>query len=407
MIPEGWEIFKLNQVTSKIGDGLHGTPVYDDTGDYFFINGSNLVDGKIELTSNTKRVNEKEYTKYKKELSDRTILLGINGTIGNVALYNSEKCILSKSAAYLNVINDFDKKFLKYILLNDHFQKYIKTNATGTTIKNVGLALLREYEFYAPESISIQRLIASILSSLDDKIELNLQMNKTLEAIAQAIYKEWFVDFRFPGFNGEMVDGLPKWWKLKSLKDILALLKDGSHNPPNRVEAGIRFIAGATDIKDLIVQFDKCTYITKDDYDKIHKNWEIQANDILLTIVGTIGNTAIVRESDLPFSLQRSIAVIRPIPEISHLYIYLLIKSKAFKNFLKSRTNPTGQPGIYLGTLSEYFALVPTKEVNYKFHEIQSPLFDMMQRNICENQILIEIRDSLLPKLMSGKIRVA
>jgi len=182
----------LNQVTSKIGDGLHGTPVYDETGEYYFINGSNLVDGKIDMTSNTKRVSEEEYNKYKKELSDRTILLGINGTIGNVALYNNEKCVLSKSAAYLNTIDNFDKGFLKYILLNDHFQKYIKTKATGTTIKNVGLALLREYEFWAPESLETQRSIASILSSLDDKIGLNLQMNKTLEAIAQALFKEWF-----------------------------------------------------------------------------------------------------------------------------------------------------------------------------------------------------------------------
>jgi type I restriction enzyme S subunit len=262
-------------------------------------------------------------------------------------------------------------------------------------------------EVQLPVDITEQSRIASILSSLDDKIELNLQMNKTLEAIAQTIFKEWFVDFRFPGFDGVLVEGLPKGWKLKSFREILALLKDGSHNPPQRVLEGIRFIAGATDIKDLYVQFDKCTYITKDDYNKIHKNWEIRTNDILITIVGTIGNTAIVRESDLPFSLQRSIAVLRPIPEISHLYIYQIVKSKDFKNYLKSRTNPTGQPGVYLGTLSEYFAIVPASDILLNFHQTLSPFFDMMQRNITENQVLIGIRDSLLPKLMTGKIRVA
>jgi len=147
-----WKTNTLGKdVVTKLGDGLHGTPKYDDNGEYYFINGSNLVDGKIVINSNTKKVTEEEFVKYKKDLSDKTILLGINGTIGNVALYNNEMCILGKSAAYLNINDDFDKQFIRYVLTNDHFQIYIKNNASGTTIKNVGLGLLREYEFSAPK----------------------------------------------------------------------------------------------------------------------------------------------------------------------------------------------------------------------------------------------------------------
>src|SRR5438552_449704 len=108
-----------------------------------------------------------------------------------------------------------------YKFLNDDFQNHIRTNATGTTIKNVGLKLLREYEVLMPSNIDKQKSIASILSSLDDKIELNLQMNQTLEAMAQAIFKEWFVNFNFPGFDGELVDGLPKGWRIGKLKEIV------------------------------------------------------------------------------------------------------------------------------------------------------------------------------------------
>lgn len=97
----GWKTYKLKEISSKIGDGLHGTPTYDENGDYYFINGSNLVNGKIDINSNTKKVHLEEFEKYKKELTDRTILIGINGTIGNLALYNGEKCILGKSAAYI------------------------------------------------------------------------------------------------------------------------------------------------------------------------------------------------------------------------------------------------------------------------------------------------------------------
>ena len=138
-----WKTYKLIDVAERIGDGLHGTPEYDENGEYYFINGSNLINGKIVVSSNTKRVNETEYLKHKKALSENTILLGINGTIGNVALYQNEQCILGKSVAYINVKSDFDKQFIRYVLTNEHFQRFIKTNASGTTIKNVGLGLLR------------------------------------------------------------------------------------------------------------------------------------------------------------------------------------------------------------------------------------------------------------------------
>ena len=152
-----WEKYTLGEdITTKLGDGLHGTPIYDDSGEYYFINGNNLVNGKIEVNSKTKKVSKEEYNKYKKDLSDRTILLGINGTIGNVAIYNNEKCILGKSACYLNIDEKFDKQYIKYVLLNDHFQNHIKNNATGTTIVNVSLKLLRDYKIFMPSNIEQQ-----------------------------------------------------------------------------------------------------------------------------------------------------------------------------------------------------------------------------------------------------------
>src|SRR5690606_23943545 len=103
MIPEHWEVKRLKHLTSKIGDGLHGTPNYTDDSDYYFINGNNLSTGFIEIGNHTKTVSEKEYFLHKKDLQeDKTLLLSINGTIGNVAFYRGEKVMLGKSAAYLN-----------------------------------------------------------------------------------------------------------------------------------------------------------------------------------------------------------------------------------------------------------------------------------------------------------------
>ena len=103
-----WKEVRLQEVTDIIGDGIHGTPSYDNNGKYYFINGSNLCDGKIVINNDTKRVNYEEFLKHKKELNQNTILISINGTIGNTALYQGEKCILGKSACYINVNHLYD-----------------------------------------------------------------------------------------------------------------------------------------------------------------------------------------------------------------------------------------------------------------------------------------------------------
>ena len=209
---------KLQDIVSKLGDGLHGTPEYDINGEYYFINGNNLIDGRIVIKENTQRISEKEYLKYKKELSDRTILLGINGTIGNVALYNGEKCILGKSACYFNVLNTVNKDYIKYVIADKTFQTYIKNFANGSTIMNVSLKVVREYEFSLPP-LPEQIAIASILSSLDDKIDLLQRQNKTLEQLAETLFRQWFVE------------EAEESWKVEPLGKYVTVKRGGSPRP--------------------------------------------------------------------------------------------------------------------------------------------------------------------------------
>ena len=263
-----------------------------------------------------------------------------------------------------------------------------------------------------------QKAITKILSDLDSKIELNQKMNKILEAIAQAIFKHWFIDFEFPNeegkpyksSGGEMVDSelgeIPKGWNVEPLGSVLSLLKDGTHLPPKRVDKGFKFIAGATDVKHFFVDFSKCTYITKEEYQKIHKKWTLRPDDILLTIVGTLGNVAIVRERDLPFSMQRSIALLRVSEKIPYSYLYFLLNSDFFKGELQKRINPTAQPGIYLTELSKIKIIVPNKRIADLFHSVAQSFIKFMQSRIDNSDILTDLRDSLLPKLISGKVRV-
>jgi restriction endonuclease S subunit len=191
-----WKEVALGDIVDELGDGLHGTPKYNDNGEYYFINGNNL-DGNIVIDEKTKKVNYEQYLKYKKNLNDRTIFISINGTLGNVAVYNNEKVMLGKSVCYFNVKRCYNKEFIKYVMKSNYFKYYINNYSTGTTIKNMGLKQMRGFKFFLPE-YNEQKAIAHILTSLDEKIEINNQINKTLENMAQAIFKQWFVDFKFP-----------------------------------------------------------------------------------------------------------------------------------------------------------------------------------------------------------------
>ena len=170
-IPNNWVWCRLVSIVSLLGDGIHGTPVYKENTKYYFINGNNLND-KIDIKNNTKTVSFEEYTKYKKDLNRNTILVSINGTLGNIAFYNDEKIILGKSACYFNLLGDIEKEYIKLIIKSNYFTKYAEENATGSTIKNVSLKSMRDLLLPIP-SIEEQKRIV-------EKLENVFQFIKTL-----------------------------------------------------------------------------------------------------------------------------------------------------------------------------------------------------------------------------------
>lgn len=161
-IPSSWKWVRFKDITREIGDGIHGTPEYDDNGEYYFINGNNLVQGKIIYKSDTRRVNKAEYEKYKKNLDNNTILMSINGTIGNVAYYNDEPIILGKSACYIVVHDSVYKEFVRFFLTSGYFLGYATNSATQTTIKNVSLKSMRNVPIPLPPVEEQKRIVAKI-----------------------------------------------------------------------------------------------------------------------------------------------------------------------------------------------------------------------------------------------------
>jgi type I restriction enzyme, S subunit len=194
-LPKGWEWVRLGDTVSILGDGLHGTPNYSEQGNYNFVNGNNLCDGKIVIKWNTKRVSEQEYIKYRKPLNDRTIFVSINGTIGNVAFYDNEKIMLGKSACYFNLLTGLNKDYYKLLINSKYFLDYAISEATGTTIKNVSLRTMRYFLVPLPPAAEQKRIVEKVdqLMHLCDQLEAEIKdSQKNADLLWDTVLREAF-----------------------------------------------------------------------------------------------------------------------------------------------------------------------------------------------------------------------
>ena len=181
-VPEYWKIGRLKRISNKIGDGLHGTPEYVDNSPFYFINGNNLGRKQIEIYNDTNKVNKAEYDKYYIDLDDNTILISLNGTIGNLSFYNGEKVILGKSAGYVRLMSQSNKHYYYYYLQALNVKEYFFLSLAGTTIGNLSLGTLRNTPITIPP-LSEQQSIASYLDTKCAEID-------ALIAIKQAKIEE-------------------------------------------------------------------------------------------------------------------------------------------------------------------------------------------------------------------------
>jgi type I restriction enzyme S subunit len=372
-----WEKVSLENISTRIGDGLHGTPKYDESGEFYFINGNNLADGKIILKEDTKRISSIEYDKIKKELNDRTVLIAINGTLGNIGMYRDEPVALGKSACYINVNEKAEKLFIRYVLANQDFQIYARDFATGSTIKNLGLKAVRDYSFNLPPLLT-QRKISSILSAYDDLIENNLKRIKLLEEKAQMHYKELMLDSA-------------KWDKVR-LESFVSVVK--GRKPANVLEQ-------PEEESQLYLLLDtvergKTLYTTDLSLP------QSKITDVLMCMdgarsglsfrgmVGAIGSTMAIWRSNSE--------------RISGEFLYQFMKQNE-SAITQGNTGAAIPHANRKFILDMKMAMPPKKEAEY-FDSLTLPTIKLINTMHQQNAKLREARDILLPRLMSGQIEI-
>lgn len=271
-----------------------------------------------------------------------------------------------------------------------------------------------------------QKAIVDILSSLDDKIELNNQMNKTLEEMAQALFKRWFVDFEFPNkegqpyksSGGEMVESelglIPKGWEVKYLSDLADFQNGFAFYKVGYSENGIKVIdLGNVNALGNFVETNRDKYISLDIYnqEKMEK-YKLNKDDLIIIMtdrtqeMNILGKTAKVPYSD-KFILNQRVGRIRAQKDINSNYLLSAINSNRVLNDLKSKALGSVQKYVNTNHVKEIELLLPSSEIMKYYSRIIDPIYDKMLENNEENLTLTEIRDNLLPKLMSGEIRVS
>ena len=388
-----WKEVRLGDVCSELSDGLHKAPKFIVNGEYIFVNAKNLYNGYILDNDPTKKTSHEEYLKYKKPLGKHSILYSIDGTIGNIAKYRGEKCVLGKGACYINCNPEIvESSYLYYQLQSPQFKSYIHLMSTGSTIKHISLKTMRDYVFELP-SLEDQRRIASILSSLDRKIELNNKINADLEEMAQAIFKNWFVDFE-PFKDGKFVDSelgmIPEGWKVGRLFDIAEIFdkkrKPLSGNVREKMDKIYPYY-GATSCMDFV-----------DDY----------IFDGIYTLIGEDGS--VVKENGLPYMqyvwgkmwVNNHAHILQGKNGYSTEMIHALLSITNIKFLVTGAV----QAKLSQGNMQKIFVAIPPKNVLDEIRPVIDNLYSKIRINTDENSRLSLLRDTLLPRLMSGELEV-
>ena len=396
-IPDYWALKKLKDLAFLVTDRIDVSKVSLEN----YVSTENMLPNKSGIEKAIKMPRYGSVTRFE----SRDILLS------NIRPYFKKIWLAkfnggcSNDVLVIKAKNDVSHSFLYYCLQQDPFFNYVTSSSKGTKMPRGDKVAIFSFEFPVPP-LDEQKAIAKILSDLDSKIELNEKMNKTLETIAQAIFKHWFIDFEFPNeegkpyksSGGEMVDSelgsIPKGWKVKYFKDIVHLNmgvspKGTSYNTDG---IGVPLLNGAADFSSGIIEPKKFT---------TNPVRMCKKGDLLFCIRATIGN---LTYSDKAYCIGRGVAALDPVSEVYKEYSYFTLEYGLNNLILKASGSVI--KGLSKDDLLLFKIVTPTDKIISKFHLLVATIFSRIQYLTVENHSLSNIRDSLLPKLMTGKIRV-
>lgn len=323
---------------------------------------------------------------------------GVGGT-GDVKISPPKSYITN-----LSIIVDLDEsvadmRYLYYQFVCNNL-RYLDTGAAQSqiTINN-----LSKHKALLPRLV-IQKKISSILTTYDNLIENNNKRIKLLEKMAENLYKEWFVRFRFPGYeNTRFVDGIPSDWQILRMSDF-CYVTDGTHDTPRPVNnGGVPLVTGKC-IKNGFIDFKESYNISYKDHESISKRSGLQTGDILFSNIGTVGTTCLINY-DREFSV-KNVIIFKPGNLKVSSYLYSWLNSDSIQAIFATQTNGASQQFVGLNFMRRFKILVPNVNVLDLYSDRIKPIRTEIVKLHDINENLTNQRELLLPRLMSGKLEV-
>ncbi|WP_335976407.1 restriction endonuclease subunit S [Gaetbulibacter jejuensis] len=407
-MPKNWKTYKLEEISTDVSYGYTESASLEEIGPKF-LRITDIQNDYIDWhTVPYCKISEKDLIKNKLEIGDIVIARTGNSTGATICVKDNINAVFASYLIRFRINQEIAYPFyIDYILRSVYWKNYVNAIKGGSAQPGANAKQFGDFDLNLPP-LPEQKAIANILSAIDDKIENNLAINKTLEDMAMALYKHWFVDFG-PFQDGEFIDSelgpIPKGWEVRKVKDIFNITI--GRTPPRKQpqwfskDNGVKWIS----IKDLgnsgSYIFETSEFLTEDAVRKFRVPI-IASNTVILSFKLTVGRVAIVTENMLS---NEAIAHFNEKEKayLSTEYLYLYLKNFDFNSLGSTSSIATA---VNSQTIKNIDCLIPKEEHKIEFNKQVQPNFEQIKNNQIEIQTLSALRDTLLPKLISGEVRL-
>lgn len=404
-----WEKVKLNDICSSIYDGDHNAPPKSDTGVPFVtISNIDAADGSIDF-SNTAHVPNSYFESLKPERRPRPgdVLYSVVGSFGIPSLVKDQKpFVFQRHVAILRPNDRIEPEYLYYSMKSRNFYHWADSVAIGAAQRTVTLGQLREKTIALPP-LPVQRRIAGVLSAYDKLIENNRRQIKLLDEAARRLYKEWFVDLRFPGHETTSIhNGVPEGWAKGSLLDLADIVRGCSYSS-DQIVAGNRTLINLGNL----TPFGGFRFGYEKPFSgKARPDQTVCQGDVVMGLTeqatGLAGYAALLPCVPTDSVISADLVKLSPREGVPRLFVYALLQYGRLSALISPLANGTKIKHLRPESLPRAVALLPATALMKRYAEVVKPMFDKIA--LAQQQIVAarEARDRLLPKLMSGEIEV-
>lgn len=376
-------------------------------GPYPFFQTGDIKAANFHLTAYSQTYSE-EGLAQSKLWKPGTLCITIAANIAESAILGIEGCFPDSVVGFVADPDKADVRFIKYYM--EILKLQMQSASRGTTQDNLSVDKLLTFDFLVPP-LPLQQRIAGILSAYDELIENSQRRIRILEAMARALYREWFVLFRFPGHKNHpriatTLGEIPQGWELKALSDVCSRITDGSHFSPPSVEGGYP-MASVKDMHDWGINIESCRRITSGDYENLVRNdCKPMMNDILIAKDGSYLKHTFVVGEEQDLVILSSIALLRPNEAIRPNYLSFALRDPMTKARMKGIVSGVAIPRIVLKDFRKFQILVPPRDVQVDWTRVVDPMVEMCRKLITQTENLRHTRDMLLPRLLSGQVKL-